>query len=125
MNKKIKIDFNHNAVNFGDCVGLTEQRYEEIRDVVWQTMKDKDDAISQRSEVLSLIQDKLGGELTGSEMFVMGLSFGVVEYMSRENNDKTEQILKMMKDNPDKVGVKAGLNVEGFLKAMKDGKDDF
>ena len=109
----------------GGIMTVWQRSYEEIRDVVWQTMKDKDDAISQRSEVLSLIQDKLGGELTGSEMFVMGLSFGVVEYMSRENNDKTEQILKMMKDNPDKVGVKAGLNVEGFLKAMKDGKDDF
>jgi hypothetical protein len=121
MNKKIKLEFIHDENEFGPCLGITRQRYNEIKDVTWEVMNNAHGDHKQ-SELIETIQDKLSGTLTAAEMFSFGISFGVAMYIQKNNDSNPmEEILK----NIDSADISKLLNQTAFVEAMKNGKDDF
>ena len=84
MSKKIKLVFDHDENEFGPCIGITRERYDEIKDVVWKVMNASCDD-HKKTELIDTMQDKLGGELTPPEIFTLGISFGVAEYINHNS----------------------------------------
>jgi|18_taG_2_1085343.scaffolds.fasta_scaffold12418_3 hypothetical protein len=121
MNKKIKIEFVHDEHEFGPCLGITRQRHDEIKDLVWKVMHESSGSHKQ-SELIETMQDKLGGTLTAAEMFSFGISFGVAMYIQKDIiSEPMQEILK----NIDNIDINKLLNKSAFVEAMKNEEDDF
>ena len=123
MNKKIKLVFNHDENEFGPGLGISRKKYDEIKDIVWKIINNSC-STHKRTELIETMQDKLGGELTPAEMFSLGISFGVAEYI-RNNNDEVGAKMGELLKNIDPGDIGKILNKSSFVDAMKNGKDDF
>ena len=124
MNEKIKLMFNHNENEFGPCIGITRERYEEIKDVVWKVMKNSCGSY-KKTQLIETMQDELGGKLIPAEIFVLGISFGVAEYLGSESGN-IKELKDMIKEKIREGGeISQILNMEAFVGAMKTEKDDF
>ena len=95
MAEKIKLKFNHDDSLFAGSLGISEERYKEIMKKTWEVLENScgDHSMTQ---ILETLQDSLGGELTPGELFTMGVTFGVAEYMHKQNHNKKEDKLKEM-----------------------------
>ena len=124
MAEKIKLRFNHDDPTFGGSVGISEERYNEITRKTWEVLQNSC-GDHHMTQILEILQDDLGGELTAAEMFTMGITFGVAEYMQKQNGKDKYSKLKEMVEQAKKGEAIPMLNTEEFVKHMKDGKNDF
>ena len=93
--------FDHTNNNFVEAIGISEDRHEEIGDIVMQAMKEND-------KVSESVEDILNNELTNIETFMAGFICGNVkaknEFMGQMLGGLLGKIRKDMEiteDNPD------------------------
>ena len=128
--KKDKLKIDHNGMTFGDCFGVTKDRFIEIRDVVWKISKTEyDHGKSKKTEVIQKIEKELNG-LSLEESFLVGMTFGVLDWLQKKDektdeNNIDEQLDRLKELVQEGKATPTGINIKGFLEVMKDGKHDF
>ena len=127
--KKDKLKIDHDGYTFGDCFGVTKERFIEIRDVVWKISKSGYDEDLKKTEIVQKIEKELNG-LSLEESFLVGMTFGVLDWLEKNDkrtneNNTDEQLDKLKKLVKEGKSTPTGINIEGFIQVMKDGKHDF
>jgi predicted deacylase len=119
MKNRLKIEIKDHFDTFGDNLGVSKKRFSEIRDAVFTTFSIQRG--DKRHDIVDAIQNELGGFNNLGEVFITGSAYGVMEHLAQKGIDDA----KMETDPNTGSAMVGGLNVEEFLKAMKDGTDDF
>tara|TARA_Y100000401_G_C8302135_1_gene214754 strand:- start:637 stop:1026 length:390 start_codon:yes stop_codon:yes gene_type:complete len=127
---KYKLQLNHDGRAFCDCFNVSSERFIQMRDAVYKHHRSK--LTLKKTQAIDALQNELGG-LTLEESFLLGMAWGVCDYLDKRDTlneqhseDQIDKDLDRLKSLvKEGKSTKTGINIEGFMRTMKDGKHDF
>ena len=116
----MKLRLNKDKARFGHALGIDEDRFDLISRTVYNRTKEGEANKDSKTTTLQSMIDILNG-VTPEELLLLGMSFGALEYMSKEKHLQE----KVIKNGDPKELAGAALNKKAFVENMQIEVDDF